>query len=56
MKLIYDIEKRAIDFFLDYTNLEDDSKGFGLVVDDTSDLNVASIAASGFFFISIDNC
>lgn len=53
MKLIYDIEKRAIDFFLDYTNLEDDSKGFGLVVDDTSDLNVASIAASGFFLSAL---
>lgn len=53
MKLIYDIEKRAIEFFLRYANLDENSKGFGLVVDDTSDLNVASIAASGFFLSAL---
>jgi hypothetical protein len=38
----------SVDFFLDYTNLDSDSPGFGLTVDSTKDASVASIAATGF--------
>lgn len=38
----------SIDFFLDYTNLQPHSQGFGLTVDATRDLHVASIASVGF--------
>lgn len=38
----------SIAFFLDYTNLTLGSKGYGLTVDSTKDLKMASIAATGF--------
>jgi hypothetical protein len=38
----------SLDFFLDYTNLETGSAGFGLTVDSTKEPAVASIAAVGF--------
>jgi hypothetical protein len=37
----------SIQFFLDFTNLDPNSKGFGLTVDSTKDLHMASIAATG---------
>ena len=37
----------SIDFFLDYTNLDPNSRGFGLTVDCTRKLDLASIAATG---------
>jgi len=40
--------KKSIDFFLDFTNLNTDSTGFGLTVDSTKAPNVASIASVGF--------
>ena len=40
--------KGSVDFFLNFTNLDSGSKGFGLTVDSTKDLTVASIAAVGF--------
>jgi hypothetical protein len=38
----------SINFFLKYTNLDPDGKGFGLTVDSTKEPGVASIASSGF--------
>lgn len=38
----------SINFLLDYTNLNPQSPGFGLTVDATKDLRIASIAATGF--------
>ncbi|MFN8379415.1 MAG: glucoamylase family protein [Anaerolineae bacterium] len=40
--------KGSVDFFLDYSNLEAGSPGYGLTVDATKDLHTASIAATGF--------
>ena len=38
----------SVDFFLDFTNLDPDSRGFGLTVDATKEPGIASIAATGF--------
>lgn len=38
----------SVDFFLDFSNLEAGSPGFGLTVDSTKDLRIASVAAAGF--------
>lgn len=38
----------SIDFFLDFTNLDPHSDGYGLTVDSTKDPHMASIAATGF--------
>ena len=38
----------SLDFFLDYTNLNPDSKGYGLTVDTTKNKKEASIASVGF--------
>lgn len=38
----------SIDFFLDFTNLDPHSDGYGLTVDSTKDPKMASIAATGF--------
>lgn len=40
--------KGSVDFFLDFTNLDPRSRGFGLTVDATKDPTVASIASVGF--------
>jgi hypothetical protein len=40
--------KGSFDFFLNYTNLNPDNKGFGLTVDSTKNPHVASIASVGF--------
>ena len=40
--------KGSVDFFLDFTNLHSNSRGYGLTVDSTKDLNVSSIAAVGY--------
>lgn len=40
--------KRSVDFFLNYTNLDKNSGGFGLTVDSTKRSQVASIASVGF--------
>ncbi len=40
--------KGSFDFFIDYTNLTPGSRGFGLTVDATKDVKVASIASVGF--------
>lgn len=38
----------SVDFFLQYSNLDATSRGYGLTVDATKDLRIASIAATGF--------
>ncbi len=38
----------SVEFFLDYSNLDPNSPGFGLTVDATKNLQIASIAATGF--------
>ena len=38
----------SVDFYLQYTNLERGSKGFGLTVDSTKVAQIASIASTGF--------
>ena len=38
----------SVNFFLDYTNRNPDSRGFGLTVDSTKKPSVASIASTGF--------
>lgn len=38
----------SVEFFLDYTNLDPQSRGYGLTVDATKNLEIASIAATGF--------
>jgi hypothetical protein len=40
--------KGSVNFFLDFTNLKPGSRGYGLTVDSTKDLQIASIAAVGF--------
>ena len=40
--------KGSVDFFLNFTNLKSDSRGFGLTVDSTRHPHVASIASVGF--------
>lgn len=46
--LLHDELQRSIDFFLDFTNLDPNSPGFGLTVDSTKKPQMASIAATGF--------
>lgn len=38
----------SVEFFLDYTNLDPSSTGYGLTVDSTKKTTIASIAATGF--------
>jgi hypothetical protein len=40
--------KGSVEFFQDFTNLDPHSRGFGLTVDSTQNLRLASIAATGF--------
>jgi len=40
--------KGSVDFFLEYTNLDPHSPGFGLTVDATKNAQIASIASTGF--------
>ncbi|MBI3242551.1 MAG: hypothetical protein HYZ49_09700 [Chloroflexi bacterium] len=46
--ILHDELKGSCDFFLNFTNLNSDSRGFGLTVDSTKDPQVASIASVGF--------
>lgn len=40
--------KGSVEFYLQYTNLQPDSKGYGLTVDSTKKVQIASIASTGF--------
>jgi hypothetical protein len=48
LNILQDEVKGSFNFFLDYTNLNSESKGFGLTVDSTKNPQVASIASVGF--------
>lgn len=45
--------KRSFEFFMDYSNFQDDSKGYGLTLDNSGNNNMASLAASGFMLVSL---
>ena len=47
-QLLHHELKGSVDFFLNFTNLDPNSNGFGLTVDSTKEPTVASIAAVGF--------
>lgn len=46
--ILQDEIKGSVDFFLDFTNLSSDSRGFGLTADSTKRPQIASIASVGF--------
>ena len=46
--LLIDEVRGSIDFFLQFTNLEPNSRGYGLTVDSTKDAKLASIASTGY--------
>jgi hypothetical protein len=46
--ILHDELKGSVDFFLNFTNLDPKSQGFGLTVDSTKNPNVSSIASVGF--------
>ncbi|HUM70035.1 MAG TPA: glucoamylase family protein [Chloroflexota bacterium] len=48
LSLLHHELKGSVDFFRQFTNLDARSKGFGLTVDSTKDIQVASIASVGF--------
>lgn len=47
-KILHDEVKGSVDFFLHYTNLQPNSRGFGLTVDSTKNSQMASIACAGY--------
>lgn len=47
-KIIQEIQRKAFDFFHDYTNYDESTNGYGLTVDHSNNLEVASIASTGF--------
>lgn len=52
-EIIKKIEKTAIEFFSKYTNLNENQTGYGLTIDSTNNLDVATIAGSGFMLSSL---
>jgi hypothetical protein len=48
LELLQNEIKGSVDFFLDFTNLDPHSEGFGLTVDSTKNPRIASIASVGF--------
>src|SRR5690554_7563464 len=52
-KIITEIEKRGFKFFLDHTNLDESTTGYGLTMDDTSKPTIATVAGSGFMLASL---
>lgn len=42
------IQKTGVNYFNDFTNLDYESKGFGLTIDNTDNLDRASIASTGY--------
>ncbi len=51
-KIIAAIQHTGFKFFQDFTNFKDE-KGYGLTVDHTGNLDLASIASTGFFLSSL---
>lgn len=52
-KILHDIQETAYLYFRTYTNLNPESKGFGLVLDHSEKQHVASIAGTGFYLSSL---
>jgi hypothetical protein len=52
-KILKELHQKAFQYFMDYTNFNQDQKGFGLTVDATNKIGVASIAATGFMLSSL---
>ena len=50
---ILEIQKTAFDYFQDYTNFDELSKGYGLTADHSNRKELASIAATGFMLSSL---
>lgn len=48
-----DLQKRIFNYFQTYTNLDENSVGFGLSLDHTQRVDVASIATTGFYLSSL---
>lgn len=51
--LLQDIQQTAYHYFRHYTNLNPESKGFGLVLDHSEKKQIASIAGTGFYLSSL---
>ncbi len=51
--IIKEIEKRGALFLLNHTNLNEESKGYGLTIDNTKNPKKATIAGSGFMLASL---
>lgn len=47
-KKLLTIQETAFNFFNDFTNLDENSDGYGLTIDNTNNLEKASIATTGF--------
>jgi hypothetical protein len=52
-KIIQKIEQTAVEFFSKYTNLDINTTGYGLTIDNTNNLDIATIAGSGFMLSSL---
>lgn len=59
LEMIKDIQNRGFRFFMDYSNFDFNSKGYGLTPDHTNKPEIASIAATGFhlssYVIGVEN-
>jgi hypothetical protein len=51
--ILKELHRKAFQYFMDYTNFNENQKGYGLTVDATNRINVASIAATGFMLSSL---
>ena len=50
--IIEDIQRTGVTFFQDFTNFKNEL-GYGLTVDHTGDLNLSSVASTGYFLSSL---
>ncbi|MFH0766541.1 MAG: glucoamylase family protein [Bacillota bacterium] len=53
IKLLEKIQKTAFQFFQDFSNWDESSKGYGLSVDHTNNMKFSSIATTGFMLSSL---
>jgi hypothetical protein len=51
--IVNDIQKKAFEFLMDQTNLNEASRGYGLTADHSARSGLASIAATGFFLSAL---
>lgn len=52
-KRLEQIQRKIFNYFMDYTNFNENQKGYGLTIDETRHTQVASIAATGFMLSSL---